>query len=90
MPGTSEGQISPGQLHVTSTRTGNVPGTHIVGFESEADSIELKHTARNRSGFAMGALYAADWITGKTGVFTMDDFMNDLMTQPPKDMNTLK
>ena len=79
LPGTSEGQISPEQLHVTSTRTGNVPGTHIVGFESEADSIELKHTARNRSGFALGAVYAAEWIIGKTGVFTMDDLMNDLM-----------
>ncbi len=79
LPGTSEGQISPEQLHVTSTRTGNVPGTHIVGFESEADSIELKHTARNRSGFALGAVYAAGWIIGKTGVFTMDDLMNDLM-----------
>lgn len=79
LPGTSEGQISPEQLHVTSTRTGDVPGTHMVGFESEADSIELKHTARNRSGFAKGAVYAAEWIIGKTGVFTMDDFMNDLM-----------
>ena len=79
LPGTSQGQISPDQLHITSTRTGNVPGTHIVGFESEADSIELKHTARNRRGFALGALYAAEWIIGKTGVFTMDDFMNDLM-----------
>ena len=79
LPGTSEGQISPEQLHVTSTRTGNVPGTHMVGFESEADSIELKHTARNRSGFAMGALYAAEWVIGKTGVFTMDDLMNDLL-----------
>jgi len=79
LPGTSQGQILPEQLHVTSTRTGDVPGTHMVGFESEADSIELKHTARNRSGFAIGALYAAEWIIGKTGVFTMDDFMNDLM-----------
>lgn len=79
LSGTSEGQISPEQLHITSTRTGNVPGTHIVGFESEADSIGLKHTARNRSGFALGALYAAEWIIGKTGLFTMDDFMADLM-----------
>ncbi len=79
LPGTSQGQISSERLHVTSTRTGNVPGTHIVGFESEADSIELKHTARNRSGFALGAVYAAGWIIGKTGIFTMDDFMNDLM-----------
>lgn len=76
---TSEGQISPEQLHVTSTRTGNVPGIHTVGFESEADSIELKHTARNRSGFALGALYAAEWIVGKSGLFTMDDLIDNLM-----------
>ncbi|MFQ5676172.1 MAG: 4-hydroxy-tetrahydrodipicolinate reductase [bacterium] len=78
-PRTSEGQISPTQLHVTSTRVGNVPGTHLVGFESEADSIELQHTARNRSGFALGALYAAEWIIGKKGLFTMDDLMRDLL-----------
>lgn len=78
-PRTSEGQIPPNQLHVTSTRTGNVPGTHIVGFESAADSIELQHTARNRSGFALGALHAAEWIIGKKGLFTMDDLMTDLL-----------
>jgi 4-hydroxy-tetrahydrodipicolinate reductase len=52
----SEGKISPGALHVTSTRVGSVPGTHIVGFDSAIDSIELKHTARSRAGFALGAL----------------------------------
>ena len=76
----TEGRISPEQLHITSTRTGNVPGTHTVGFESEADAIELKHTARNRSGFALGALYAAEWILGKKGIFTMDDLISDLIT----------
>ncbi|MFQ5605737.1 MAG: 4-hydroxy-tetrahydrodipicolinate reductase [bacterium] len=79
LSGTSEGQISPDQLHVTSTRAGKVPGTHTVGFESEADSIELNHSARNRNGFALGALYAAEWIIGKQGLFTMDDLMTDLM-----------
>lgn len=70
---TSKGKINSDQLHVTSSRTGSVPGTHIVGFDSPADMIELKHTARNRSGFALGALFAAQWIQGKTGVFTMED-----------------
>ncbi len=69
----SEGKISPNALHVSSTRVGSVPGTHIVGFDSSVDTIELKHTARNRAGFALGALYAAEWIQGKKGVFTMQD-----------------
>jgi len=72
---TSKGKINSDQLHVTSSRAGSVPGTHIVTFDSPADSIELKHTARNRSGFALGALHAAQWIQGKTGVFTMEDVL---------------
>jgi len=71
----SDGKIASENLHVTSTRIGAVPGTHIVGFDSAADSIELKHTARNRSGFALGALYAAEWIRGKKGIYTMKDVL---------------
>ncbi len=72
---TSKGKIPPEFLHVTSSRTGAVPGTHTVGFDSFADTIELIHTARNRSGFAFGALFAARWIQGKKGVFTMADVL---------------
>lgn len=72
---TSKGKIAPEQLHVTSSRTGAVPGTHTVGFDSSADTIELTHTARNRSGFALGALFAAQWIQGKKGLFTMSDVL---------------
>jgi 4-hydroxy-tetrahydrodipicolinate reductase len=60
-------------LHVTSTRVGTVAGTHTVGFDSDADSIELTHVAKGRRGFALGALRAAHWIRGKKGVYTMDD-----------------
>ncbi len=74
---TSEGAIAANQLHVTSTRAGFIPGTHIVGFDSEADTIELKHTARGRRGFAAGALYAAQWIIGKQGLFTMEDLLSE-------------
>ena len=70
---TSHGQIKPHQLHVTSTRFGSVTGTHAVVFDSEADSIELVHTARNRSGFAVGAVVAAEWLKGKKGFYTMRD-----------------
>ena len=58
---------------MTSTRFGSVTGTHAVVFDSEADSIELVHTARNRSGFAVGAVVAAEWLKGKKGFYTMRD-----------------
>lgn len=70
------GKISPEQLHVTSIRTGSVPGTHSVTFDSSADSIELTHTARNRSGFALGAVLAAEWIRDKKGFYTISDMLN--------------
>ncbi len=72
---TSKGKIRPDQLHVTSSRAGAVPGTHVVGFDSSADTIELTHTARNRSGFALGALHAAQWIRNKQGLYTMTDVL---------------
>jgi 4-hydroxy-tetrahydrodipicolinate reductase len=66
-------KMKPGEIHVTSTRVGNVVGTHRVLFDSDADSIELVHNAKNRQGFALGALIAAEWLKGKKGVFTMKD-----------------
>jgi 4-hydroxy-tetrahydrodipicolinate reductase len=68
-----EGKIDPSALHVSSTRAGFVTGTHSVSFDSEADSIELRHVAKNRRGFAMGALAAARWLLGRKGIYTMDD-----------------
>lgn len=70
----------PQELHMSSTRGGSVPGTHSVFFDSPADTIELTHTARNRSGFALGAVLAAEWLAQKNGFFTMDDFLNDLFS----------
>ncbi len=68
-----DGKISPHQLHVSSTRAGAIAGIHTVGFDSDADLIELRHTAKSRRGFALGALTAARWLHGRTGVYTMDD-----------------
>jgi 4-hydroxy-tetrahydrodipicolinate reductase len=68
-----DGKIAPEMLHVSSTRAGTVSGTHTVGFDSEADLIELRHVAKNRRGFALGALTAARWLRGRKGVYTMDD-----------------
>lgn len=67
--------VNKSELNITSKRIGEVPGTHIVRYESEVDGIEIKHTAHNRSGFALGAIIAAEWIIGKTGVFTMSDVL---------------
>ena len=68
-----EGKIDPATLHVTSTRAGVVAGTHTIGFDSEADFIELTHVAKTRRGFALGALAAARWLNGRKGIYTMDD-----------------
>ena len=71
--------IDPEELHISSMRGGSIPGTHSVMFDSEFDTIELKHTARNRLGFATGAVIAAEWIKGKKGLFTEADMMNQLL-----------
>jgi 4-hydroxy-tetrahydrodipicolinate reductase len=66
---------NPGELHIKSFRTENVPGTHVVRYESENDSIEIIHSAKNRRGLAMGALMAAEWLVGKKGCFEMKDLL---------------
>lgn len=62
-------------IPITSKRIDKVPGTHTVTYENSVDSIEIKHTAHNREGFAQGAVIAAEWIIGKTGVFKMKDVL---------------
>ena len=64
-----------GPLDVASTRAGSIPGTHTVGFDSLADTITLTHAARDRSGFARGALEAARWVIGRQGWFSMSDVL---------------
>jgi 4-hydroxy-tetrahydrodipicolinate reductase len=62
-------------VDVASTRAGSIPGTHTVGFDAPAESITLSHSARDRTGFARGALTAARWVQGKRGWFTMRDVL---------------
>lgn len=64
------------QIHIEAKRIGDVPGTHTVTYDSVVDSIELKHTAHNREGFALGAVIAAEWLAGKTGIYSMKDVLN--------------
>lgn len=63
------------QLGITSERIDKVPGTHEVKYSSEIDDIEIKHTAHNRKGFALGAVVAAEYIADKKGIFTMEDVL---------------
>jgi 4-hydroxy-tetrahydrodipicolinate reductase len=62
-------------IDMSSTRAGAIPGTHTIGFDGLSDTIELTHTARDRRGFAAGALLAARWIQGRQGWFTMADVL---------------
>lgn len=63
------------QIGIFAIREDEVPGTHSVYYRSEVDEIEIKHTAFNRNGFALGAVIAAEWIQGKKGNFTMKDVL---------------
>lgn len=63
------------QLGIFALRQDEVPGTHSVYYKSEVDELEIKHTAFNRNGFAVGAVVAAEWIIGKTGNFTLKDVL---------------
>ncbi|RZJ54387.1 MAG: 4-hydroxy-tetrahydrodipicolinate reductase [Flavobacterium sp.] len=64
------------EIHIEAKRIGDVPGTHTVTYDSIVDNIEIKHTAHNREGFALGAVIAAEWLAGKQGVFSMKDVLN--------------
>jgi len=68
--------VAPEQLLIESFRIDSVPGTHTVLYDSEVDTIELKHTAHNRNGFALGAVMAAEWIQNKKGFFEAKDMFN--------------
>jgi 4-hydroxy-tetrahydrodipicolinate reductase len=81
---------APEEFHYPSLRVGSMPGIHTLIFDSPADTIQITHTARNREGFALGALRAAEWLLGcsapdgvpgvaRRGVFTMDDVLHDVL-----------
>ncbi|MEY2693191.1 MAG: 4-hydroxy-tetrahydrodipicolinate reductase [Bacteroidota bacterium] len=63
------------ELPITAKRIENVPGTHSVFYDSAVDQIEIKHTAHSREGFALGSVIAAEWIIGKTGIFSMKNVL---------------
>jgi 4-hydroxy-tetrahydrodipicolinate reductase len=65
----------PGELSIISERTDPAPGTHFVKYSSEIDDIEIIHTAHNRKGFAHGAVLAAEYISDKNGIFSMQEVL---------------
>ena len=72
----AEDSAEPREIAITSKRIGDTPGTHTISYSSKVDRLEIKHTAHNREGFALGAVIAAEWIIGKTGVYNMKDVLN--------------
>ena len=72
------------EVPVASTRAGHIPGTHRVGLDSAADTVTLTHTARSREGFAAGALVAARWIQGKTGVYEFSETLDGILKEGDK------
>ena len=77
----SDRKIASDELHFASVRCGDIPGTHLINFDSTADTIELKHTARNRQGFALGALRAAKFISDKRGFYRFEDVFDQILAK---------
>jgi 4-hydroxy-tetrahydrodipicolinate reductase len=75
--GPPNGKPDPSVLFVGSSRVGEVPGTHHIWLEGPDDTIELRHSARGRGGFARGAVTAAEWIKGKKGFYSIDDLLKE-------------
>ena len=64
------------QLPIEALREPDVPGTHTVTYKSSIDTLEIRHEAHSREGFALGAVIAAEWLAGKSGIFSMNDVLN--------------
>jgi 4-hydroxy-tetrahydrodipicolinate reductase len=71
--------ISTETLLISSIRAGAITGTHTVGFDSDEDSIELTHHAKNRRGFASGAVRAAEWIVGRSGLYRFEENIKQIL-----------
>lgn len=67
------------QLLIEHQREGEVPGTHIISWDSDVDTITIEHKAKSRQGFALGAVVAAEWVCGKKGFLTMDQMMHGII-----------
>lgn len=72
-------KIASDELHLASIRAGYITGTHVVGFDGEYDTIELKHTAKSRTGYAQGAITAAQWVKNRKGIYTFDEVLANII-----------
>ena len=73
-------EIEASELHFSSTRGGYVCGKHEVMFDSQNDSIKISHDSKGRSSYAIGAIHCAKWIEGKRGFYTINDYMEELLS----------
>ena len=80
----SETEESENILTIDHLREGEVPGTHIVSWESSVDSITIEHKAKSREGFALGAVMAAEWVKGRKGWLTMPEMMESMLGESAK------
>ena len=77
---TQHDRIDPMALHVSSSRAGEIFGQHHVVFDSASDQLTLSHEAKNRTGFALGAVRAAEWVIHQKGLFTLEDLLDNWLT----------
>jgi len=77
--GNPKGRLPRQAIHVASLRVGHEPGMHTVGFDSPHDEVELRHRLRNRDGLALGAVLAAEWLVGRTGLYDFQPVLLDLI-----------
>jgi 4-hydroxy-tetrahydrodipicolinate reductase len=82
-PEAQHGPIPSEALHVSSQRLGHVLGKHTVSFDSAVDQIDLIHRAKDRRAFAVGAVRAAEWVAGREGLFTLDDWLAEWLEELP-------
>jgi 4-hydroxy-tetrahydrodipicolinate reductase len=69
-------KINPNEIHFSSTRGGPINFSHTIGFDSNSDTITIIHSARDRGGYALGAIKSAEWLNNKKGLFNMNDFLS--------------
>lgn len=79
-----EGPPEPGAVYISVTRAGEIPGSHVVALEGPHDRIELRHDARDRGGFARGAVEGALWVRGRPGLHTLEDWLDDRFGSPSR------
>ena len=77
--GNPAGVIESGTVQISSTRAGVEPGTHTVGFDGEHDAITLVHRAGSRDGFALGAVLAAEWLGRRSGLYTLEEALDEIL-----------